>query len=189
MTDELIVKHCSPPLAGIKTGSLFSVTFDSDKDMVEELRSINRILTPKGLRAIPFRKNSSNFLLYIFRPDRLAKDLSEPRALNILRDKGYRVRSVSGCVAQLADRICGPEDFPHEIGLFLGYPPEDVKGFIDSTSCGYGASRGAKLTGYWKVYGDVRKAADCFARFDRCTKAYRAALSRGRSLEQLIVRS
>ena len=22
-------------------------------------------------------------------------------------------------------------EFPHEVGLFLGYPPEDVKGFID----------------------------------------------------------
>ncbi|MBR3052947.1 MAG: DUF3793 family protein [Firmicutes bacterium] len=189
MTDELIVKHCSPTLAGIKTGNLFSVSFDSDRDMVEEIRGINRILTPRGLRAIPFRKSGSHFLLYVFRPDKLAEDLSEPRALNILREKGYRIRSVSGCVAQLADRICGTGGFPHEIGLFLGYPPEDVKGFIDSTSCGCGASRGAKLTGYWKVYGDVQKAADCFARFDRCTKAYRAALSRGRSLEQLIVRS
>jgi len=187
MTEELIVQHCSPTLAGIKTGNMFSVSFDSGDDMVAELRDINRLLTRKGLRAIPFRKQGSGCLLYIFRPDRLERDLAEPRALSILRQKGYRVRSVSGCIAQLADRLRVSGEFPHEIGLFLGYPPEDVKGFIESSTLSDGASRGAKLTGYWKVYGDVQKAEKLFERFDRCTRAYRLALSRGISLEQLIV--
>ncbi len=41
-----------------------------------------------------------------------------------------------------------PRQFPHEIGLFLGYPPEDV--------CGYIRNKGKcqKCTGHWQVYGD-----------------------------------
>lgn len=34
------------------------------------------------------------------------------------------------CVAELIRRVRHEEDFPHEIGLFLGYPSEDVSGFI-----------------------------------------------------------
>lgn len=43
-------------------------------------------------------------------------------------------------------------EFPHEVGLFLGYPPEDVEGFIENKA------RSCKITGYWKVYSDEEKA-------------------------------
>ena len=61
---------------------------------------------------------------------------------------------------------CGA--FPHEIGLFLGYPPEDVEGFRLHRGRDY------KLCGCWKVYSDVEGARQCFRRYDRC----RAALCR-----------
>ena len=38
MSEELLVKHCSPTLAGIKTGNLFSVNFDN----ADELRACVR---------------------------------------------------------------------------------------------------------------------------------------------------
>ncbi len=53
------------------------------------------------------------------------------------------------------------EDFPHEIGLFLSYPPEDVAGFIANH-----ASLG-KCTGTRKVYGDVQTAKITFARYEK----------------------
>ena len=43
-------------------------------------------------------------------------------------------------------------EFPHEVGLFLSYPPEDVKGFIDHRANDF------KCAGLWKVYGDEEKA-------------------------------
>lgn len=49
------------------------------------------------------------------------------------------------CVAELIRRVRHEEDFPHEIGLFLGYPSEDVSGFIK-----HGA-KNSKCVGTWKV--------------------------------------
>jgi hypothetical protein len=62
----------------------------------------------------------------------------------------------------LAGRFRESEEFPHEIGFFLGYPPEDVLGFI--------RHRGAhcKLCGMWKVYSDVEKARFLFSEYARC---------------------
>ena len=48
----------------------------------------------------------------------------------------------------LIERLQNREDFPHEIGLFLSYPPEDVQGFIDNRAHNY------KRICAWKVYGD-----------------------------------
>ena len=61
------------------------------------------------------------------------------------------------------------ESFPHEIGLFLGYPAEDVQGFIRNCAAK------PKLVGAWKVYGDAEVAKKKFASY----KKMHASLSRG----------
>ena len=55
---------------------------------------------------------------------------------------------------QLGERIkqSGQCQFPHEIGVFLGYPLEDVKGFIENKGKNF------LYSGYWKVYSDVERA-------------------------------
>ena len=74
------------------------------------------------------------------------------------------------------------DTFPHEIGLFLGYPPKDVKGFIEE------GPRCAKCTGCWQVYGDEEKALKTFERYRKCTEVYCAQVSCGKSLERLTVK-
>ena len=71
--------------------------------------------------------------------------------------------------------------FPHEIGLFLGYPPADVDGFINNPNEGF------YETGYWKVYSNVESARLAFRRFKECTEEYDRKLKEGRTLEQLVV--
>ena len=41
MSEELIVRHCSPTLAGLKTGSLFSCPSASPDEMRRALRDLN----------------------------------------------------------------------------------------------------------------------------------------------------
>ena len=67
------------------------------------------------------------------------------------------------------------------MGLFLSYPPEDVKGFINHRAGGF------KCTGLWKVYGDEGKARSLFAKYKKCTEIYCALWQSGSKLEQLAV--
>ena len=81
----------------------------------------------------------------------------------------------------LIRRLCEYEEFPHEIGLFLGYPPEDVYGFIENKADGF------KCVGCWKVYGDARAAQKTFARYKKCSDIYAVQYANGRSIERLTV--
>ena len=81
----------------------------------------------------------------------------------------------------MATRIRALREFPHEIGLFLSYPPEDVAGFIENKA------RNCKCCGCWKVYGDEEKAKETFRRFRRCTEEYCRLWNNGYSLSQLAV--
>jgi hypothetical protein len=78
-------------------------------------------------------------------------------------------------------RLRDSETFPHEIGLFLGYPPSDVDGFIRNPNEGFCE------VGYWKVYSDVESARRAFRRYRKCTEEYGRMLDEGRTLEQLVV--
>ena len=72
-------------------------------------------------------------------------------------------------------------EFPHEVGLFLSYPPEDVKGFIDHRANNF------KCTGPWKVYGDEQAAKNIFEKYEVCSKIYSLQWQQGKSIEQLTV--
>ena len=84
-------------------------------------------------------------------------------------------------IVHLIARLGQSGDFPHEIGLFLGYPPCDVRGFIEHRA------GGCKCCGCWKVYGDVAEARRCFASYKRCTRIYCGLYDRGVGLDQLAV--
>ena len=183
MYDDFLIRHCAPTLAGIKTGSLFIYPYETKQDVLDAVGQTNRRLGPKGLRAVPLRFSRSRALIYVFRPKLLCADLADSAAATLLTDCGYDTENCEKCIVLLAKKLRQPGEFPHEIGLFLGYPPEDVRGFMDNHACG------CKYTGCWKVYGDEEAAKKRFAQYKKCTRIYRERWEKGSSIEQLTVKS
>ena len=178
MSEEMIVDFASPTLAGIKSGSLFSGECSEKRELSEYATAMNRQLKPHGLRLMPLRYGGKRALIYVFSPEKLAADLGDPLAVEILTELGYPVASLNRCVVRLAERVREGSDFPHEIGLFLGYPSEDVKGFISGGV--------PKCTGFWRVYSDVRSAEKKFAELRECTRRMRESYKEHRSMDKLI---
>ena len=135
MSEEMVVRQCAPTLAGIKAGSLFPCPCTDRDALLDEVRQLNRRLSPKGLCLLPLRFTEGSALLYLDRPATLRRDLSDDLARRLLAEAGYDGGSCGRCVATLIRRFRQGADFPHEIGLFLSYPPEDVKGFVDCGRC------------------------------------------------------
>jgi hypothetical protein len=181
MSADQIVRFCAPTLAGLKTGSLFTVHASSDHELRSDIASFNRRFSAKGIRIIPVKVCDGYSLIYLYRPDMLDKDLHDPMAVSILERFGYSMTSSDRCVVDLVRRLKVSAEFPHEIGLFLGYPPLDVDGFIRNPNEGF------YEVGYWKVYSDVQSARLAFSRYRRCTEEYGRLLEEGSTLEQLVV--
>lgn len=181
MSAEIMVNNCSPTLAGLKTGNMFNCQFVDRQHMCEEIREWNRLLLKKGIKVIPLRYRNGRALIYVYRCSSLAKDLGENEASKLLTERGYVTDSPEKCICRLIERICESDEFPHEVGLFLGYPVEDVKGFIknDAKNC--------KCVGCWKVYGDEEKAKKVFEAYKKCSQVYIKRLTQGTAIEQLIV--
>ncbi len=177
---DQLVEYCAPTLAGIKTGNIFTVR-DYPKDVTDQIRELNAILTKRGLRLVPVKKTDRNMILYLYRPDLLSRDLKKPEAARILKMKGYSCDNDRCCLTELIRHLTSDDRFPHEIGLFLGYPPEDVLGFMKDPC------KGVKCCGCWKVYGNVGEARKTFERIRKCSDIYRHEAKKGRPLEKMIV--
>src|SRR5699024_9979090 len=83
------------------------------------------------------------------------------------------------CGTDLQSQMTGRCSFPHEIGFFLGYPYEDVVGFIENEGENYLCS------GCWKVYARERDAQSCFCCYKNCTAEYERLFGEGVPIECL----
>ena len=111
----------------------------------------------------------------------LREDLCHRATAELLGRCGYAPSSPARCLCQLRCRMVQGEGFPHEVGLFLGYPPEDVQGFMERRAKGF------RCVGCWKVYGDAEKAQKLFASYKKCTAVYTARHAKGTPVERLTV--
>ena len=181
MSEELVIRSAAPTLAGIKTGSLFPCRFDSREQFTDDIRGINRRLSRKGLRLLPLRMGDNDALLYLYRPVWLQRDLEDMEAQDILARAGYDDFRPGRCLPRLLARFRNSREFPHEVGLFLSYPPEDVRGFIENKGLH------CKCAGCWKVYGDADRARRRFADYHHCTDQYCRRYAMGATMDDLLV--
>jgi hypothetical protein len=181
MLESKIIEHCSPTLAGLKSANLFSYEYVSDDILREELLDANQKLNQKGVYIELLRMGSARALLYVYRKNRLAQEMEKPGVSEFLQECGCENCNGEFCIEYLKRRLGQKEEFPHEIGLFLGYPLEDVVGFIRYKG------KNCKCHGVWKVYCNEEETMKLFEKFRKCTAVYTRQFAEGKSMVQLTI--
>lgn len=179
--EEKIIIHCAPTLAGLKTANMFRFRYGDSETLQEALQVINEKMYGKGVYVEVLKKETEHVLIYVYRSNKLKSDLALPAVVHLLKKYGYQSFQVDDCLTRLKERIAHSDEFPHEIGVFLSYPLEDVLGFIEQKGKNY------KYSGLWKVYGNESETKKLFAKFVKCTNVYRKVFADGRNLTQLTV--
>ena len=123
-TEYAIGRHCGVTFAGLKIASLVSLR-KGEEDVIQTL---SRRFAGKGFAFILLREDEERLLVYICHRARLEKYLFSPDVRAFLARFGYEYGSAEEALEQLKCRMKG--EFPHEIGVFLGYPLGDVCGFL-----------------------------------------------------------
>ena len=171
-TEYAIGRHCGVTFAGLKIASLVSLR-KGEEDVIQTL---SRRFAGKGFAFILLREDEERLLVYVCHKERLEQYLFSADVRAFLARFGYEYGSAEEALEQLKYRMNG--EFPHEIGIFLGYPLADVRGFLrDPNSC--------VLCGCWKVYENADEAARTFERFRRCSACICRHMDNGRSLTQI----
>lgn len=163
--EHTLAFHCAPAMAGIKAADLISWPGDPE-DTLRLLEEFNRHMEHTGIRLRRMCFCRGRSLILVYREKTLQTYLNRDEVRALLERDGYPVSNgLEDMLAHLAQRMLTVPGFPHEIGLFLGYPAEDVEGFQK-----YGG-RNFKFSGLWKVYSDEERAKECFHRYHCCRQA------------------
>ncbi|ACD21843.1 DUF3793 family protein [Clostridium botulinum] len=114
-----------------------------------------------NLGYISLRDSDKSLIVLIYDKELLEKYINKKDNLKFLNCVGYdRELSVEDALNTLKDRY-EVYNCPHELGIFLGYPLEDVKDFMECSE------KKCLTCGYWKVYNSENKAKTIFTLFDR----------------------
>lgn len=167
-----IALHCGAVLLRRKPSALF--TLPTQEAHSGELDSI---LLHHGLHRQILCDRCDNVLLFVYAPDLLNRCLADPLTRRSLLSIGYPMGgTLENILHILQQRTSCQNGFPHEIGFFLGYPPEDVLGFMRHKG------KHCKMCGVWKVYSDVARAAAMFTELSACKRHVLSHLESGGSL-------
>ena len=170
--ETVMIEQCAPVLASLKPAGLFRYETRDCADLARRVKNWNEQLQPKGLRVRVLKgcARTHQYLVYVHRESMLRAVLTDETVQGFLRQEGYHLPAErADCTAwltQLSRRLCCSAEFPHEIGVFLGYPLSDVVGFIENSG------RNFTCCGCWKAYGDPQAAQRHFAQLRKCTAVY-----------------
>ena len=179
MLDRAIINHASPTLARLKLGNLFNYPVSADFDT--EFADLQAMLRGKGVALSVLRKTREKALVYVYRANELARALRKDGVRSLLKSCGYTCFDVDDALETLKSRLNDADAFPHEIGVFLGYPLEDVLGFIEN------GGRNCLACGCWKVYANECEALAAFKRYEKCKSVYQRLFASGCPLSRLTV--
>lgn len=158
MLETQLVLQCSPVLAGLKISNLLNVT-------KEQYYVLEHVLYATDFSYYILLEKGDKVSLLIYAKDLLENYLQEKKVKHILQAQGYVYDSLDNMLSLLAKRYkrysLSKDEFPHEMGLFLGYPVEDVQGFIQNQGKNF------LCMGYWKVYKDKNEKISLFEQFDK----------------------
>lgn len=152
-------------LAGVKPANLLRINnrhYPCGRNMYQLWQQYGQeLLASSPIVAAIMRSSDSGILLLLYSPTLLQRRLNSRSARVFLHSLSYRdPHNINKTLSDLTGHFVDDE-FPHEIGLFLGYPLKDVTAFMGRTKLTATAQR------LWKIYGRPRRSialADLYLR-------------------------
>lgn len=179
--DYYLATYCAPTLFGIKPANLFSCKKSVWKENALYFCNSYQTLRENGIVLKVLCSCNQRILILVYREDLLKQTLSIPENEEFLLTKGYdKGICLKEALVLLQRRVKENRSFPHEIGVFLGYPLSDICGFIANNGKNF------KMNGYWKVYGDVNYAIKLFYLYEMCRKTLCFRVSNGMSISEFL---
>ncbi|HBA86851.1 MAG TPA: DUF3793 domain-containing protein [Geobacter sp.] len=106
------------------------------------------LIAESGLEVKVLADRGNSLLLLLYSQEALGSLLAQKSVRIILGKSGYpHPEEFEKVLSELEKRVAG-EGFPHEIGVFLGYPLKDVVGFMGWAQLSF------TCQGPWKIFGN-----------------------------------
>lgn len=159
---ELLVK-LSPTILGIKPAELLNVKMGKNFD-----KCCSCLGDCKDFRFIVIRDFTNLYRrqIFFYHQGCLSEILKQKANQKFLKKIGYPLTFEINRYLEILIKKLQSNIFPHEIGIFLGYPLKDVLGYM-----GLSPLKVVKVKG-WKYYGSETLSAVQYKRFVKAREVF-----------------
>ena len=172
-----IALQCAPLISGLKVSNLLIIS-------AEDEALVRVILRRSGISFFRLLRTGEKVTFLLFRKNPLEAYLKQQEVETMLAEAGYAELSLGNILSTFQKRyahyMSAGGRFPHEMGLLLGYPAEDVKGFVENEGKNF------LYSGYWKVYADVEEKRRLFQKFENAKETVTQLLSYGVGIQDIL---
>ena len=172
-----IAMQCAPLLTGVKISNLLTVCAGMKTAVI-------RLFRNSGIFCHLFYESKEKVTFFLYRKKGLEEHLNRTEVRALMQSFGYCHVTLKEILREVSRRYTlhmgQRQAFPHEVGLLLGYPAEDVEGFIRHQGKNF------LYSGYWKVYGDLRKSQMAFEAYDRAKEEVVRMVFAGTAIQEIL---
>ena len=168
----------APVLSGLKPSS--TITFTNNKNsLYDDWNEYGKdFIDSLGLKFQTLKNLNNGEIILIYNEFVLENHLLMEKNKQFLCDLGYGKNiTLDACLKCLKNKfkeVC----FPHESGIFLGIPLEDVIAFMEKEiNCVF--------CGYWKVYYNYEKAINTFKLYDESKEIVARAIYEEKDIKEI----
>lgn len=173
-----IARQCAPVLTGVKPANILILKEQTDYEVCSCLEGT-------GISSYLLCEGKGRKIWLVYRKEELQKVIQKTEYRDFLKKEGYEGTDIDELIETLGIRFrmhqYGGEGFPHEMGIFLGYPLADVKGFIEHEGKDY------LYQGYWKVYENVEERKRMFSVYNWVKSEVLKEMEKGKELWQAAI--
>lgn len=174
--NEQIAVQCAPLLAGLKPSNLLIIPRGLEPELKASLQGTQ-------VAAYCLTEYDGKQVYLIYRVNELIVYLTKPEVQKLLINLGYEGGELFMLLQRVSERYTAHKqakaEFPHELGLLLGYPAVDVRGFMEH------GGKNFLYSGYWKVYGNVRETVALFQEFGKAKEFMMQLVAEGYSIADI----
>lgn len=153
--------NIAPVVKRVKPASLIRITQRSN--YLSYWENIKGRIDIKRTEYCEVKAHCGSVVVLFYNRGFLERYLNTKKNREFLNGLGYtHCNSLDDMLERLKERFL--LSCPHEIGLFLGYPLEDIEKFIENKG------QNCLMCGYWKVYNNKKRAEYIFSCYDDAKK-------------------
>ena len=169
--------QCAPLITGLKISNLLNVAKESEK-------LVCAFLKKSKISYYLLMRTKQKIFFLLFNRIELEKYMAQEEMHEWLRKEGYTELGFGKILRTFRNRyqkhMEEGKEFPHEMGIILGYPMEDVKGFVENQGKNF------LYSGYWKVYENKQEKILLFQKFEQAKETLIQMLGNGIDMLQII---
>lgn len=165
--EKFLIYNASLVISGAKPSATITLKKNTDNIFNKWMKYGREFLKAIDLDYIELREGENSLIILVYNRVFLSNHIFKEENKRFLMKIGYEAKEdINRYIEKLKERY-DKYKCPHELGVFLGFPIDDVKDFMECSD------KRCLRCGYWLVYNDVEKAKMVFNHYDEI-KAFTA---------------